>query len=162
MSMHTYAQDIEFSRQDIQNELNARMPYTHNQGFFAITFVKPAIHLNAKEQRVKIKTDLTLSTALGSENKGYLDVDGKIRYNSSNYSFYIDEPKVNQLHLDGLNPSLQPQVIALAQEFLSPLLTGQPVYQLSNDKVEEALAKMMLKSIEIKNEAVVAKLSLMP
>lgn len=150
------AQEIRFSRTDLQQELEARMPLTQQQSVLSLTLSKPHLKLLADQQRLSIRTNVLVTTVFGSESRGWIAVDGKLRYQQSDYSFYVDEPRISGLQLDGLAPGLQPQLKAIAQDLLAPALTNQPVYTLRDDDMQEALAKMMLRSITIKDDHVVA------
>lgn len=160
MSLALGAQEIEFSRTDIQKELEKRLPITHQQGVVAITLAQPQLDLLATEQRIKIRVQIIVATAIGGEMRGIVTANGKLRYKNLNHSFYIDNPMLDELNIEGMPEDVQLQLKIIAQRLLLPALSDQPVYQLKDDNVQEALAKMMLKSITIKNDAIVASLSM--
>lgn len=152
------AQDIRFTRQELQQQLDARMPITQQQQLFAITLSDPLLALLQPEQRLSIRTRIQVGTAFGYQGNGIVTLDGKLRYQRQDFSFYIDEPRITELQIDGLAPALQPQLQNLAQNLLAPALTGQPVYTLKDTDMQEALARMMLKSLRIEADAIVARL----
>lgn len=160
LSLPLQAQDIRLPQRDLQQELDTRLPLTHTEGLLAITLSEPQLQLLAAQQRLAIRTRLQVSTAFGTEHHGWISVDGKLRYEREHYSFYIDEPRIRDLTLDGLPPALQPQLQMLAQNLLTPALSGQAVYTLSDRTMQEALARMMLKSLRVEDDAVVARLGL--
>ncbi|MEN9463897.1 MAG: hypothetical protein RL217_78 [Pseudomonadota bacterium] len=160
LSLALSAQEIEFSRADIQAELEKRLPITHQQGVVAITLAKPKLDLMADEQRLKIRVQIIVATVIGGEMRGFVTANGKLRYKNLNHSFYIDNPKIDELSVEGIPDDVQLQLKLIAQQMLVPALSDQPVYQLKDNNVQEALAKMMLQSITIKDDAIVASLSL--
>lgn len=154
------AQDIVFTRAELQQELQTRMPLVQRTGLFDLTLSDPVVELKALEQRLQIRTAVLVSTTLGGAIRGEVTVDGKLRYKNSNHSFYIDEPKIQDLQVDGMPEDLQAQLKLLAQDLLLHSLTDKPIYRLKDDNVQEALARMMLKSIRIEEDSVLASLSL--
>ncbi|MBL36651.1 MAG: hypothetical protein CMI10_17340 [Oceanospirillaceae bacterium] len=86
-------------------------------------------------------------------------MSGKVRYNKDNYSFYIDDPEVTELALNGVPPSFQPQLIKIAQDAITPAVKDQPVYTLSDEDMTQSMARMMLQSINIEGQEVVIELS---
>lgn len=153
------AYEVRLSEQQLQQELDARMPLVQQQGMFTLELNNPQLTLINGEQRLSIRTDALLSTTFGLRSKGKVMLDGKVRYEKSDYSFYIDDPKIRQLSIEGVPPGMEPQLIELAQQALEPSLRGQPVYTLSDQEITESMARMMLKSMTIKDKAVVLDLT---
>lgn len=152
------AQDIRFSRQQLQQELDRRLPINQQHSLYSLSLSEPLLTLLEPQQRLSIRTRVAVNTALGFAGEGWITVDGQLRYQRSDYSFYIDDPRVTELHIEGLAPALQPQLQNLAQNLLAPAFTGQPVYTLKDSNMQEGMARMMLKSLHIEPQAVVAKL----
>lgn len=159
ISLNAFAQDILFSKANLQTELERYMPVIQQQGLFSLVLKNPQLELLADQQRLSIRSQVVLSTALGTESQGWIKVDGKLRYKQLDYSFYVDDPRVTEFNFADLPPALQPQIQALAGDILASVITEQPIYTLSDQSMQEALAKMMLKSIIIKEDSVVAALS---
>lgn len=160
LSMSAYAQDIRFSRAELQKQIENYMPYTQQQSIFMLTLSDPALTLLSDEQRVAIRTQFKVTTAIGGEGNGWINVDGKLRYKSSDHSFYIDSPRVTELDIQGVPAEFKPQLRQLAQEVIAPFLIERPIYTLTGKNMQEALAKMMLKSITIKDNQVIASLGM--
>ena len=158
LSWPATAQELRFSRSDLQQELHARLPVTQGNDVFTLTISDPFLTLLSDEQRLSIRTRIVVTTAFGYSGQGLVSVDGKLRYQRADYSFYIDEPRITGLQIDGLAPALQPQLQNLAQNLLAPALTGHPVYTLKETDMQEALVRMMLKSLHIEPDHVVARL----
>src|SRR5690606_1333509 len=152
------AQDIRFSRQQLQQELDRRLPINQQHSLYSLSLSEPLLTLLEPQQRLSIRTRVAVNTALGIAGEGWITVDGQLRYQRSDYSSYIDAPPVTELHIEGLAPALQPQLQNLAQNLLAPAFTGQPVYTLKDSDMQEGMARMMLKSLHIEPQAVVAKL----
>ncbi len=158
-SLNALAQDITFSKTSLQKELESHMPIIQDQGLFLLTLKDPVLDLLAAQQRLSIRTEVIVQTALGTKHQGWIKVDGKLRYKQLDHSFYIDNPRVTEFHFVDLPAAFKPQIQALTEDILASAITERPIYTLSDKSFEEAMAKMMLKSIIIKDNSVVAALS---
>lgn len=154
------AQEIEFSRAELQQTLESYMPHTQQQSIVQLTLDKPRLQLLADEQRVQIKCLVQVTSIIGGQGQGWVTFNGKLRYQNTDHSFYIDDLRIIDLEIEGMPQEFKGQVIRLTQDIAAPLLAEQPVYTLKSDNIQESLAKMMLRSITIKENAVVASLSL--
>nr|WP_255606003.1 DUF1439 domain-containing protein [Thalassolituus sp. ST750PaO-4] len=143
----------------MQQQLDSQMPLTQSQGMVTLTLSNPKLDLLPSGNRLSLQTNAVIATSIGLQSNGQLTVEGKIRYDKASYSFFIEEPVIRQLDIDGLAPALQPQLISLAQKALTPALTKQPVYTLSDQDMTEAMARMMLKSLTISDADVVLVMS---
>ena len=155
-SVHSFAQDISFSKQVLQTEMEKNMPVIEQQGLFSITLTTPELELLSDQQRLSVRAQVIVKTAFGTENHGQIKVNGKLRYQPDNHSFYVDDPRLVEFNFKDLPASLQPQVQALLEDVIADAVVQRPVYTLSDKNFEESMAKMMLKSIVIKEDAVVA------
>lgn len=160
LSSLSLAQDIRFTRKDLQKTLDSYMPYTQQYNIVQITLDNSELSLSSEQQRIQIRTDLQVSTALGGEGNGWATLSGKLRYKNINHSFYVDDLRIIDMEIEGFPREFKPQIMRLTQEVVAPLLAEQPIYTLSEKNIQESLAKMMLRSITIKENAVVASLSM--
>lgn len=152
------AQDIRFSRDELQQNIASHMPYSQQQSILLLTVSQPDLALVESEQRIKIRAHLQVSTVIGGVGQGWVTLDGKLRYRSEDYSFYIDDLRIIDLDIAGLSPEFKPQVTRFTQDLVAPLITEHPVYTLQDNSMQESLAKMMLRSIAIEDNHVVASL----
>merc|ERR1712000_677166 len=102
---------------------------------FVLTMSDPTLTLLSDTQRAQIRAFTQVQTSIGLQSQGMVTVSGKVRYNKDNYSFYIDDPEVTELALNGVPPSFQPQLIKIAQDAITPAVKDQPVYTLSDEDI---------------------------
>ena len=155
----TCAYEMRVTQEQLQQELNKRMPLTKQRGMFVLTMSDPTLTLLSDTQRAQIRAFTQVQTSIGLQSQGMVTVSGKVRYNKDNYSFYIDDPEVTELALNGVPPSFQPQLIKIAQDAITPAVKDQPVYTLSDEDMTQSMARMMLQSINIEGQEVVIELS---
>ena len=77
-----------------------------------------------------------------------------------NHSFYIDNPQIDELSIEGMPDDVQLQLNSLRNSCSCQPLVISLCISFKDDNVQEALAKMMLKGITIKDDGIVASLSL--
>ncbi|WP_430461899.1 DUF1439 domain-containing protein [Thalassolituus sp. LLYu03] len=160
MPLMASAYEVRLSEQQLQQEINARLPVTQQRGLFTLEISNAVLTLIDGEDRLRIQADARLITSFGLQSRGKVTLDGKVRYNNQDYSFYIEDPVIRQISIDGVAPELEPQLIELAQQSLTPALRNQPVYTLSDQEMTQNLARMMLKGMRIEQRSVVLVLSL--
>lgn len=154
------AQDIYFTRAELQQGLEGYLPYSQEYPLLKLTLEQPELTLLAAEQRIQIRAALTLSTAFTGTGQGWVTLSGQPDYRPAEHSFYIKDLALSELQVTGLPAELNPHLKQLTQDILAPLLAEQPIYTLSDNNMQESLAKMMLRSLTVKEDAVVASLSL--
>lgn len=157
----TQAQEIRFTQQQLQQALSQQMPITQEHELYHITLSDPVITLSAAEQRVEVRCALYVSTAFGLSSRGKLAVSSKIRYERNDFSFYLDDPRISELRLETM-PALEGALRDIAQSYLAPALSGKPIYTLSDQNKQEALARAILQSLVIEQHAVVAHIDTTP
>jgi len=157
--LHSQAYEMRVSESQLQQELDKRMPLAQQRGIFTLTLSEPVLTLLKNTQRAQIRAQALLVTSIGLQSQGMITVNGKIRYEKDNYSFYIDDPEVTELDLEGLAPSLRPQLISIAQNAIAPEIKNKPVYTLSDQEMTQAMARMMLKDVRIEGNEVVLELN---
>lgn len=159
ISLSSQAQNIYFTKDDLQKELDRYLPVTEQQDFFSLTVANSTLDLLEDQQRLSIHSQVVINTVFGTVHKGRMRVDGKLRYQQSNHSFYVDEPRITEFHFADLPAFVKPQVQSFVEGLLATAVTDYPLYTLTEKSFEESMAKMMLKSIKIKEDSVIAALS---
>lgn len=158
-SITVQAYEVRLTEQQLQQQLDRQMPLSQRQGMLMLTLSNPTLDLLPSGNRLSLQTNAVIATSIGLQSSGQLTVEGKIRYDKASYSFFIEEPVIRKLDIDGLAPALQPQLLALAQKALTPALTEQPVYTLSDQDVTQVMARMMLQSLTITETEVLLVMS---
>ncbi|MFP6845888.1 MAG: DUF1439 domain-containing protein [Thalassolituus sp.] len=159
MSLQAYAYDMRISEAQLQEQLNARMPWQQAKSFVNLTINNALVDLLPEGNRVRVTTDAKVMLSIGLQSSGTLVFEGDIRYKTEDHSFYIDNPVIIDMQVEGMSPQLKPQVITLAQHSIEPALKDRPVYTLSDSDATQVMAKMMLKDLTIEKDEVILTLS---
>lgn len=155
-----YGQDIRLTENDIQQQLQALMPLHHQQGPLLMVIDEPSLTLLADSNRIGLRVRMQLTSSLGLQSRGWLSASSGIRYEREEYAFYLQNPELTEIHIEGMSPALQMQIKPLIETWLLPALSQQPMYRLREDDMMEAMARNMLQSITVEHDAVVLRLKM--
>lgn len=148
-----YAYDLVVTEEQIQTTLNDRLPFARQSQFMTLTIQRADIDLLGNGSRVGMVNDFILTTTVGLQSRGTITAEGDVRFDDGEDSFYIDNPQVIDVDIEGIPAMYRNSVINLAQQTLAPAISGQPVYTLTDDG-EQKLAKMLLKEMTISEDDV--------
>ena len=152
------AYEVIVTESQIQQNITSRMPLTRQGKMMSVTLDNTVVDLLGNGNRVRIQSDIALLTTIGLQSRGNLTAEGDVRFDDDSDSFFIDNPQVIDLNIDGVPAAYKPSVIQLAQQTLAPAFSGQAVYVLKDDGTQ-ALARMLLRTMTIDEHQVVLDFS---
>ena len=82
------AYDMRITETQLQEQLNARMPWQQTRAFVNLTINNALVDLLPKGNRVRVTTDANVVLSIGLQSRGTLTFEGDIRYQISDHSFY--------------------------------------------------------------------------
>lgn len=148
LSTTAHAYDLLITEQQLQDTLNQQLPYRHNGQWMSLSITQAQLDLLGEDNRVALQNDFILVSQLGLQSRGNLHAEGTVRFDNDQKAFFIDEPIIKDVDIEGVPEQFKASVIQLAQQTLSPALSERPVYVL-RDEGNEKLARMLLKTLEI-------------
>ncbi|MAE20900.1 MAG: hypothetical protein CMK92_00555 [Pseudomonas sp.] len=148
LSTTAHAYDLLITEQQLQDTLNQQLPYRHNGQWMSLSITQAQLDLLGEGNRVALQNDFILVSQLGLQSRGNLHAEGTVRFDNDQKAFFIDEPIIKDVDIEGVPEQFKASVIQLAQQTLSPALSERPVYVL-RDEGNEKLARMLLKTLEI-------------
>ena len=148
----------------IQEALAARMPIQKTYLLIVqVTLDHPRIVLVEGSDRVKAGLDVTLNFRLGDAAlplSGLVDVSGGIRYEPNEGRFYLADPVVERLQMQGIPEKYASRVSAALTQAIADYYATRPIYTLNAVDARQAAAKMVLKSVVIEHQQVVVTLGI--
>ena len=85
---------------------------------------------------------------------------GTLEYNAKKGAFYFRNPSIVGLEVDHVEKKYMPKIKEIAELAMTKALSSYPVYTFKEDDVKHKLAKSTLKSVIVKDEALLVTLSL--
>lgn len=104
---------------------------------FEVNFSNSFVTFDQRTGRMHTTMDTRLSSALFSESAtGKLGISGQLRFDKATNSIMLDEPKIEQFDLDGMNAKQKDLLNALASVVGTELLNGLILYQVKPEDLK--------------------------
>jgi hypothetical protein len=155
---------LRFTRTQLQEKLNNRLPLTKTYLLvFQVTFDKPRVTLTNGSRRVAVGLDIILDIRLGGQTKplgGALDVSGAIRYAAEKGEFFLDQPVIERLAVQGIPDKYTEKVNAVLTKALSEYYAQHPIHSLKTTDTKQAIARLVLKDVIVENGELVVTIGI--
>jgi hypothetical protein len=121
--------DVEVPQGRLQESLERRFPFSQRYlGLFDVSAVNPRVALLPEQNRVGVAMDLSVRPVIGGGMRGSLTISGVPRVDAARGVLLLGEPRVDDLHIDGLERGLGTQLAGIASFLAQTLLGELPVY----------------------------------
>ena len=155
---------IRITQQQIEQKLADKLPLTKTYFiFFKVTLDKPRVQLREGTDRVQAGMDITLNLQIPGSSAplgGSVDVSAGLRYDPKAAAFFLTDPVVEQLHLQGLPSQYADIARAAVTQALLAYYAEHPIYTLSTNRIDQLAARMALKSVVVEGGELVVTLGL--
>ncbi|MCH8253148.1 MAG: DUF1439 domain-containing protein [Planctomycetes bacterium] len=153
---------IELTEGQIQEMLDARFP-AEKRYFPAlvVTLSEPKVNLVEGADRVAFGVKALVNVGLAGQTKrlgGRGTITAGLRYNPDDYSFYLDEPTIDQLVVQGVPVKYVDRVSDMATELVHARISRTPVYTLDRTDMRQFAASLVLKSFTVRDGKLVITL----
>ena len=153
-----------FSANQIQEKLNTKLPLTKSYLLiFQVTLDNPRVALEDGSRRVKAGLDIILNIWAGKEPKplgGSVDVSGGIRYSSQTGEFFLTDPIIEHLAIQGIPDLYTQKVNSVLTKALAEYYASHPIYSLTATDTQQAAAKLVLKDVIVEKGELVVTLGI--
>lgn len=148
---------VTIPQETIVEKLNEKLPLTKTYLlFFDLTIENPRVDLGIGENRIGVGMDLLLNIRVKGGDKplgGSVDVSGTIKYSPEEGAFYLAEPEIESLSIQGLPEKHKSKVSTIVKTGLTKFYSSRPIYKLKSSDVKQATAKLVLKNLEVQDES---------
>jgi len=155
---------VTISEDEITQKLNQSLP--RQESYFVIFQVglkNPRINLEKGTNRIDGGLDIDLNIKIGTEKEslgGSIDLSGGIRYEKDSADFFLTDPVVENLDVQGVPEKYREKTMEVLTFALTKYFSEQPIYSLSGVDAKKTAARMVLKKFVIEEEAVVVTLGI--
>ena len=158
---------IEIPQAHLQQKLAEKFPFEKTY-FFILTlkFEQPYLSLEQDSDRIvfgcKVVTNIALSSKDSDKESigGTLKASGALRYEGSKAAFFIDDPQILKLALEGIPDKYKSKVESAVKKALVEFVTRAPVYKLKKYKAKELAASLILQDVEVRGESLIVTLGI--
>ena len=148
----------------LQEKLNAKLPVTKTYLLiFKITLENPKMQLINGSNKVLMGLDVVLNLNVAGEAKpldGKIEVSGGVAYLPGNAQFFLVDPVVENLSVQGIPKRHEEKVRLALSKALATYYAEHPLYQLKTSDTKQAAAKLILKSVVVENQQLVLKMGI--
>ena len=127
------------------------------------TFLNPRVTLLPELDKVRVGADVEV-TLLGLDEDdaltGSLDVLTDVRYEPHNHSFFLHDPVIEKLVIQDLPEKYLKVLSNQALELSIDSVESTPIYTLKPSETEQAAAGLLLREIDIRDDAIHVTLGL--
>jgi len=146
---------IKLSESDIKEKIEKKLPITKRfLLIFQVTLDNPRVQLKDGSDKINIGLDAVLNISLDNNTipvGGTIDLSGGIRYLPELGQFFLTDPVIENLTIQGLPDKHTNRANKVLTAALSEHYRTHPIYTLKATDTKQAAAKMVLKNVTITN-----------
>lgn len=151
-----------FTEAELQQKLAERLPISKTYLFiFEVVLDEPRLTLVEGSNRVNAGLDVTLNIYINDEPQplgGELDVSGGVRYDAAEGQFFLTDPVIENLQVQGIPARYTDRVNSVLTKAIGEYYADRPIYTLDKSNVKTAAAKLVLKNVVVENSVLIVTL----
>ena len=155
---------LKFSEEDLQSRIDEQMPFSKTYlNAVDVTLDEPRFDLIDGSDRLHGGMDVVLKLrVLGREVQfdGSADMSGSFHYRPEEGAFYLDQPRLENVEIDGLSKSMSNRANDALSFALQEFYEERPIYVLSDGDVKHTATKLLLKNVVVDDEKLIVTLGL--
>ena len=155
---------FQLSETQLQQKLSERLPIQKKYLFIVeVILDNPRMMLVNGSNRVNAGLDVTLNIYIDNDPLplgGSIDMSGGIRYDAEAGSFYLTDPIVENLKIQGIPNKYAEHINKALTKALAEYYSERPIYTLSSLDIRQATTKIILKDVRVKNKELIMTLGI--
>jgi hypothetical protein len=152
--------ELVFSREELQAKLSGQFPLTKKKRPMKFRFSEPELLLAANSQRIGMRLAVEASVPGVTSFAGVMEADGELEYHPETGRFTIARGRLVDLELEGMPKQQMKLFEEMAQAVVTKQLSSLTVYQLDQEDFKQSLAKLVLKSVQVRDGAIIVEVGL--
>lgn len=142
-----------FDQARIEAELGKRFPMQKTYlALLDVDYTNPRVKLTDGSDDIAVGLDVKVSvTGSSRELKGSADLLTKIAYDADSAALVLREVRVIRFAVPGISDDQAARVKDVANQLATDRITGIPVYQLKRTNGKQALARLVLQSVTVRD-----------
>lgn len=153
-----WAYVVEMTQEQLQVMLAKGFPLKREVAFATLTFDQPRLVLEQGSNRLGLALTLLAEMPGQRPARGSGMIDGELEYHADTGEFHLRNPSVKSLSFDGLAPQYNALLQGVVAEYAAQTLPIVVLYRLDESEMRQAMARRMLKSVQVKDGKVLAEL----
>ena len=123
----------------------------------------PRLALIEGSDRVNAGLDVTLNININDEPLplgGELDVSGGVRYEATDGQFFLTDPVIENLSVQGVPAKYTDRVNSVLTKAIGEYYSDRPIYTLTGSDVKTATTKLLLKDVVVEERVLIVTLGI--
>ena len=142
---------ITVKKSDIQQRLDAKFPVTKSKFLSDVTLKNPRVVLEDGSDTIGLDLDVEVAVPVLGKFTGSLRASGKISYEFEDKAFYLLEPSVEKITIDGLPEDKLEKARKPIEVVAANYLRAHPVYEFKGRNLKELTAEYVLRSVLVES-----------
>ena len=141
-----------FTQQQIEEQLEKRFPM-HKRYLLLIEvhYENPRVRLTEGSSDIGVGVDARVNVVDDKELTGSADLVTKIAYDPDSGTFVLRDARLERLRVAGISEKKMDRVTGIANQLAAERVNGIPIYKLRPTDVKKAFARLVLKSVAVRN-----------
>ena len=153
---------ITLTQDQIQQRLDEKFPFQkYIPPIFELTLTDPHVILPDGSNRITVTMTALLNVKIAGQNSrlgGTATVTTGLRYEPSDYSFYLHDPVLDKLDVLGIPVKHVKLVNRAAAALAKQRLEQLRIYTLRPDQIKQATARVILRDLKVQDGCLVIRL----
>lgn len=144
----------------LQKAVERKFPIEKSKYFLTVSLTSPTIKLNAAKNRIGIEFIIVIKAPINIIARWHGLIDGCLTYNRRQGAFYFSQLK---FHADRDEQGLDKYntlVLSIVETVLDNLLAVTPIYELREESLKHALARLLFKEVTVQKDGLIVRFSL--
>lgn len=155
---------ITITDSQIQEKLAEKFPLTKTYLFIIdVTLTNPRVELKNGSDRVNAGLDLQLNIKVNDSSEplgGSVDVSSGIIYQPEQGAFYLADPVIDELTVQGIPVQYIEKVTTALTKALTKYYDSHPIYKLKASDAKQMAARLVLQDVVVADKALKVTLGL--
>ena len=151
------------SEEQLIAKLNEKFPFEKTYFFvIALRLSNPKLALENGSNRIAFGCDVEANVKLDTSAekipgplRGTARLSGRLRYDPSDGTFYLDQPEVENFDVAGIPEKWRPKVNEAASKAVVEFLSRAPLYKLRPTDFKQAAARLILRDVDVADKKLV-------
>lgn len=137
---------------ELQEKVDANLPLEKKLLLSTVRLSDAKVHLPEGDTgRITVELSVIASTLGGLKKEGRAQVVSGISYMSEKGEFYLKDPEIVSLQIEGVPESQQDHVKMLVERAAKLALKEMPIYRFNDENLKQKLAKATLQAVRVEN-----------
>jgi len=155
-----FAWTVELTEDELQQKINKRVPIEKKKLIFTVLVSAIDVELKDGSDRIGLIANMEVRSPHLSSGKGRAWLDGKLKYEPTDGSFYFIDPQVRDVKFENIPARYHLLVQNILQRALSQRLSNTAVYKLDANNTKQKIARTLLKSVRVADKKLFLELGL--